>query len=43
MGKRIIKETNSLIIDLSDYSKGVYFVRIKTESGKLYISKLIKE
>lgn len=43
MGKSILKETNSLIIDLSDYSKGVYFVRIKTESGKLYISKLIKE
>lgn len=42
-GKEVLTEINSSIIDLSNYSKGVYFIRVKTNSGNLFVSKLIKE
>lgn len=43
MEGRSIKKVNSSSIEVSDLSSGMYFVKLKTETGKLGVKKILKK
>lgn len=42
-GKKLIEESNTSVIDISEFSSGIYLLEIYTDSGKSFIKKIIKK
>jgi hypothetical protein len=40
---KIIYIGNSKTLNLSNYNRGIYFVKIKTTSNKIFTKKILKE